>query len=92
MEWCAGMSSRFAIVVFSLFLLFIVSSFYSFLTTDREVAAIQNQEGKKLALVDDLYDLDGKKIDITTITEGKVILNVWASWCIHSFPTRRFPI
>ena len=77
MEWCAGMSSRFAIVGFSL-----VSSFYFFLTTDREVATIQNQEGKKLELIDDLYDLDGKKIDITTITEGKVLLNVWASWCI----------
>ena len=76
------MSSRIAIVGFSLFLLFLVSSFYFFLTTDREVAAIQNQEGKKLELMDDLYDLDGKKIDINTITEGKVLLNVWASWCI----------
>ena len=42
----------------------------------------KNQEGKKLELIDDLYDLDGKKIDTTTITEGKVLLNVWASWCI----------
>ena len=46
------------------------------------MSAIQNQEGKKLELIDDLYDLDGKKIDINTITEGKVLLNVWASWCI----------
>ena len=82
MEWYVGMSSRFAIVGFSFFLLFLVSSFYFFLTTDREVAAIQNQEGKKLELIDDLYDLDGKKIDINTIAEGKVLLNVWASWCI----------
>ena len=82
MEWYVGMSSRFAIVGFSFFLLFLVSSFYFFLTTDREVAAIQNQEGKKLELIDDLYDLDGKKIDINAITEGKVLLNVWASWCI----------
>jgi cytochrome c biogenesis protein CcmG/thiol:disulfide interchange protein DsbE len=40
------------------------------------------RKAKKLELIDDLYDLDGKKIDTTTITEGKVLLNVWASWCI----------
>jgi hypothetical protein len=65
------MSSRFAIVGFSLFLLFLVSSFYFFLTTDREVAAIQNQEGKKLELIDDLYDLDGKKLILLQSLKGK---------------------
>ena len=74
MEWYVGMSSRFAIVGFSFFLLFLVSSFYFFLTTDREVAAIQNQEGKKLELIDDLYDLDGKKISTMSLKEAKRVL------------------
>ena len=74
MEWYVGMSSRFAIVGFSFFLLFLVSSFYFFLTTDREVAAIQNQEGKKLELLDDMYDLDGKKLILIPSLKGKSCL------------------
>ena len=47
-----------------------------------EGGSYSKSEGKKPELKDDMYDLDGKKIDINTITEGKVLLNVWASWCI----------
>ena len=43
---------------------------------------LKTQEGKKLIISEKIYDLDGNPIPFKSLTEGKVLLNVWASWCI----------
>ena len=53
----------------------------SLVQTD-ELQTIKTQEGKKLIISEKIYDLDGNTIPFKSLTEGKVLLNVWASWCI----------
>jgi thiol-disulfide isomerase/thioredoxin len=69
-------------LVLAFFFFFLSQASISFLQQIERWQLFKIRKAKKLELIDDLYDLDGKKIDINTITEGKVLLNVWASWCI----------
>jgi cytochrome c biogenesis protein CcmG/thiol:disulfide interchange protein DsbE len=69
-------------LVLAFFFFFLSQASISFLQQIERWQLFKIRKAKKLELIDDLYDLDGKKIDINAITEGKVLLNVWASWCI----------
>ena len=55
-----------------------------FLTSlkNNDVQPIKTQEGKSLILDRELYTIEGIKVDKELLLSDKVILNVWASWCI----------
>ncbi|MFL2487906.1 MAG: redoxin family protein [Gammaproteobacteria bacterium] len=76
------MATRSFLVLMMALLVFLISTFTVSLMQTNEIALIENQEGKKLYISEDLYDLNGNKIAVESLLEGKVLLNVWASWCI----------
>ena len=47
-----------------------------------KLSDITLQEGKMLPSIQELVDLNGDIIDERSLSNGKVLLNVWASWCI----------
>jgi|TARA_Y100001960_G_C14720193_1_gene851982 cytochrome c biogenesis protein CcmG/thiol:disulfide interchange protein DsbE len=68
----------------AIFLLLLVSLFGFFITSlkNNDVQPIKTQEGKSLILDRELYTIEGIKVDKELLLSDKVILNVWASWCI----------
>ena len=75
------MITRAFLIIFLLLLLGLFSFFAISLQND-DIQTVQTQEGKSLILDKDLYTIEGQKIDKDSLLTGKVILNVWASWCI----------
>ena len=57
-------------------------SFFAISLQNNDIQPVKTQEGKSLILEKDLYTIEGQKIDKESLLKGKVILNVWASWCI----------
>lgn len=76
------MATRIFLVLIMAILVFMIATFSLSLVEKEEIALIENQEGKSLNIVDDLYDIEGNQIPLESLLEGKVLLNVWASWCI----------
>jgi len=76
------MATRIFLVLIMAILVLMISTFSLSLVEKEEIALIENQEGKSLNIVDDLYDIEGNQIPLESLLEGKVLLNVWASWCI----------
>ena len=76
------MATRIFLVLIMAILILMIATFSLSLVEKEEIALIENQEGKSLNIVDDLYDIEGNQIPLESLLEGKVLLNVWASWCI----------
>jgi|TARA_B100001079_G_scaffold62100_2_gene52761 cytochrome c biogenesis protein CcmG/thiol:disulfide interchange protein DsbE len=76
------MATRIFLVLIMAILVLMIATFSLSLVEKEEIALIENQEGKSLNIVDDLYDIEGNQIPLESLLEGKVLLNVWASWCI----------
>ena len=76
------MATRFFLVLMMAGIVFMVSTFTLSLLQTSKTTLIENQEGKQLNISQELFDLNGNRIQANTLTEGKVLLNVWASWCI----------
>ncbi len=77
------MVTRFFTVIVLVILITMLGIFsYSLNQKSAQLELIKTQEGKQLAIVKEIYDLEGKKIKKEFLTDGKVLLNVWASWCI----------
>ena len=76
------MATRIFLVLMMVIIVFMVSTFTLSLLQTSKTTLIENQEGKQLNISQDLFDLNGNRIQANTLTEGKVLLNVWASWCI----------
>jgi len=76
------MATRIFLVLIMAILVLMISTFSLSLVEKEEIALIENQEGKSLNIIDDLYDIEGNQIPLESLLEGKVLLNVWASWCI----------
>ena len=76
------MATRIFLVLIMTILVLMIATFSLSLVEKEEIALIENQEGKSLNIVDDLYDIEGNQIPLESLLEGKVLLNVWASWCI----------
>ena len=71
-----------AFVIIFLLLLLSLFSFFAISLQNNDIQPVKTQEGKLLILEKDLYTIEGQKIDKESLLKGKVILNVWASWCI----------
>ena len=56
--------------------------FFSLSLSKPKLSDITLQEGKMLPSIQELVDLNGDFIDEMSLSNGKVLLNVWASWCI----------
>ena len=56
--------------------------FFSLSLSKPKLSDITLQEGKMLPSIQELVDLNGGIIDERSLSNGKVLLNVWASWCI----------
>ena len=56
--------------------------FFSLSLSKPKLLDITLQEGKMLPSIQELVDLNGDIIDERSLSNGKVLLNVWASWCI----------
>ena len=76
------MATRIFLVLIMAILILMIATFSLSLVEKEEIALIENQEGKSLNIIDDLYDIEGNQIPLESLLEGKVLLNVWASWCI----------
>ena len=76
------MATRIFLVLIMTILVLMIATFSLSLVEKEEIALIENQEGKSLNIIDDLYDIEGNQIPLESLLEGKVLLNVWASWCI----------
>ena len=76
------MATRIFLVLIMAILVLMIATFSLSLVEKEEIALIENQEGKSLNIIDDLYDIEGNQIPLESLLEGKVLLNVWASWCI----------
>ena len=76
------MATRIFLVLIMAILVLMIATFSLSLVEKEEIALIENQEGKSLNIVDNLYDIEGNQIPLESLLEGKVLLNVWASWCI----------
>ena len=77
-----GMVTRYFLVLILALLVTMLSIFSLSLVQTDELQTIKTQEGKKLIISEKIHDLDGNPIPLKSLTEGKVLLNVWASWCI----------
>ena len=77
-----GMVTRYFLVLILALLVTMLSIFSLSLVQTDELQTIKTQEGKKLIISEKINDLDGNPIPLESLTEGKVLLNVWASWCI----------
>ena len=77
-----GMVTRYFLVLILALLVMMLSIFSLSLVQTDELQTIKTQEGKKLIISEKINDLDGNPIPLESLTEGKVLLNVWASWCI----------
>ena len=77
-----GMVTRYFLVLILALLVTMLSIFSLSLVQTDELQTIKTQEGKKLIISEKIHDLDGNPIPLESLTEGKVLLNVWASWCI----------
>ena len=77
-----GMVTRYFLVLILALLVTMLSIFSLSLVQTDELQTIKTQEGKKLTISEKIHDLDGNPIPLKSLTEGKVLLNVWASWCI----------
>ena len=77
-----GMVTRYFLVLILALLVTMLSIFSLSLVQTDELQTIKTQEGKKLIISEKIHDLDGNPIPFKSLTEGKVLLNVWASWCI----------
>ena len=76
------MVTRYFLVLILALLVMMLSIFSLSLVQTDELQTIKTQEGKKLIISEKIHDLDGNPIPLKSLTEGKVLLNVWASWCI----------
>ena len=76
------MVTRYFLVLILALLVMMLSIFSLSLVQTDELQTIKTQEGKKLIISEKIYDLDGNQIPFKSLTEGKFLLNVWASWCI----------
>ena len=56
--------------------------FFSLSLSKPKLSDITLHEGKMLPSIQELVDLNGDFIDEMSLSNGKVLLNVWASWCI----------
>ena len=77
-----GMVTRYFLVLILALLVTMLSIFSLSLVQTDELQTIKTQEGKKLIISEKIHDLDGNPIPLKSLTEGKVLLNVWASWCV----------
>jgi len=75
------MTTRAFLIIFLLLLLSLFSFFAISLQNDY-VQPVKNQEGKSLILDRQLYTIDGIKVSEDSLLSGKVILNVYASYCL----------
>ncbi len=71
-----------AFLIIFLLLLLSLFSFFAISLQNNDIQPVKTQEGKSLILENDLYTIEGLKIDKESLLQGKIILNVWASWCI----------
>ena len=76
------MVTRYFVVLILALLVMMLSIFSLSLIQTDALQTIKTQEGKKLIISEQIYDLDGNPIPFKSLIEGKVLLNVWASWCI----------
>ncbi len=68
------MATRIFLVLIMAILVLMISTFSLSLVEKEEIALIENQEGKSLNIIDDLYDIEGNQIPLESLLEGKVLL------------------
>lgn len=81
MELLKDQMNRIFIVILS-FLIIGMIYLFSYSLSKPEISRINNQIGKDLPEFKNLVDLNQEIFDQEEILKGKVLLNVWASWCI----------
>ena len=69
-------------IVFVSFLIIGMIYLFSYSLSKPEISRINNQTGKDLPEFKNLVDLNQEIFDQEELFKGKVLLNVWASWCI----------
>ena len=69
-------------IVFVSFLIIGMIYLFSYSLSKPEISRINNQTGKDLPEFKNLVDLNQEIFDQEELLKGKVLLNVWASWCI----------
>ena len=69
-------------IVFVSFLIIGMIYLFSYSLSKPEISRINNQTGKDLPEFENLVDLNQEIFDQEELLKGKVLLNVWASWCI----------
>ena len=57
-------------------------SFFAISLQNEKVLPVKSQKGKALILEGDLYTIDGQSVDKKILLSEKVILNVYASYCL----------
>ena len=75
------MITRALLAVF-LVLLLGLFSFFAISLQNEKVLPVKSQKGKALILEGDLYTIDGQSVDKKILLSEKVILNVYASYCL----------
>ena len=71
-----------AFLAIFLFLLLGLLGFFAISLQNDDVQPIKTQEGKPLILDRELYTIEGMEIDEESLFSGKIILNVYASYCL----------
>ena len=69
-------------IVFVSFLIIGMIYLFSYSLSKPEISRINNQTGKDLPEFENLVDLNQEIFNQEELLKGKVLLNVWASWCI----------
>ena len=75
------MITRALLAVFMVLLLGLFS-FFAISLQNEKVLPVKSQKGKPLILEGDLYTIDGQSVDKKILLSEKVILNVYASYCL----------
>lgn len=70
----------FKIIFLVIFFLLIVSMIVVLNTP--KTASIKTQDGKTFPDTTNLRQLNGELVNPLEFTEGKILVNIWASWCI----------
>ena len=71
-----------AFLAIFLFLILGLLGFFAISLQNDDVQPIKTQEGKPLILDRELYTIEGMPIDKESLFSGKIILNVYASYCL----------
>jgi len=71
-----------AFLAIFLFLLIGLLGFFAISLQNDDMQPIKTQEGKPLILDRELYTIEGMKVDKESLFSGKIILNVYASYCL----------